>query len=44
MQYILVDRPSIDIYFNIDIPICVICFKIGSNPKIGRSTRMHCTY
>jgi len=31
--------------FNImDIPICVICFEIQSNPKIGRSTRMHCIY
>jgi len=31
--------------FNImDISICVICFKILSNPKIERSTRMHCIY
>jgi len=31
--------------FNImDIPICVFCFKIRSNPKGGRSTRMHCIY
>jgi len=31
--------------FNImDIPKCVICFKIRSNPKIERSTEIHCIY
>jgi len=28
----------------INIPICVICFKIRSNPDVGRITRMHCVY
>jgi len=31
--------------FNImDIAICVICFKIRSNPKVGLSNRIHCIY
>jgi len=27
-----------------DILLCVICFKIRSNLKVGRSTRMDCIY
>jgi len=41
MQSILVYRWD---FIIMDIPVCVICFKIRSNPKIGQSTRMHSIY